>query len=77
MEILALLTGRGGSIFKNKNILPLINKPVLAYPCLEAKKVKKISNFFVSREDQKILNIANRYGYKKIKRPKKDNYTSA
>ena len=71
MEILALLTGRGGSVFKNKNILPLINKPVLAYPCLEAKKVKKISNFFVSSEDQKILNIANRYGYKKIKRPKK------
>ncbi len=71
MEILALLTGRGGSILKNKNILPLIKKPVLAYPCLEAKKVKKINSFFASSDDPKILKAASRYGYKEIKRPKK------
>ena len=71
MNVLALLTGRGGSILKNKNILPLLNKPVLAYSCIEAKKIKQIKNYFVSSDDQKILNAANKYGFKIIKRPKK------
>jgi len=71
MEILALLTGRGGSSYKNKNIAELRKKPVLAYPCIEAKKSIKIKDFFVSSEDQKILKTANKYGFKTIKRPLK------
>jgi CMP-N,N'-diacetyllegionaminic acid synthase len=69
--ILALLTGRGGSKLKDKNILKINGKPCLAYPCIEAKKVKMISDFYVSSDDKKILNIANSFGFKKIKRPKK------
>lgn len=70
MRITALLTGRGGSSLKDKNVLKLINKPVLAYPCIEAKKVKLIDDFFVSSDDNKILKTANKYGFKTIKRPK-------
>jgi len=71
MKILAILTGRGGSILKDKNVLPVLKKPVLGYPSEEAKKVKEIEYFFVSSDDKKILNTAERYGYKKIIRPKK------
>ena len=69
-NVIAILTGKGGSALKNKNI-KLINKvPLLGYPCIEAKKVKNIKNFYVSSEDKKILKAASKYGFKKIKRPK-------
>ncbi len=70
MNIIALLTGRGQNTFKNKNLKKILNKPVLYYPCIEAKKSKYINKFFVSSEDKKILKAAYRYGYKKIIRPK-------
>ncbi len=70
MRITALLTGRGGSSLKDKNVIKILKKPVLAYPCEASKKVKKIDNYFVSSDDQKILNTAQRYGFEKIKRPK-------
>jgi CMP-N,N'-diacetyllegionaminic acid synthase len=71
MEILALLTARGNNTLKDKNILKVNRLPVLSYPCKEAKKVKEIKNYFVSSEDKKILDIASKYGFKKILRPKK------
>ena len=70
MKIAALLTGKGSSTLKNKNLLKINNKPILYYPCKEAKKVKDIDKFFVSSEDKKILDICNKYGYEKILRPK-------
>ena len=69
MEIAALLTGKGSSSLKNKNLLKINNRPILWYPCSEAKKVKEINKFFVSSEDKKILNICKKYGYEKILRP--------
>ena len=66
MEILPLLTGRGGGNYKNKNIVELRKKTVLAYPCTESKKSSKIKDFFVSSEDQKILKTANKHGFKTI-----------
>ena len=42
----------------------------MTYPCTESKKVKKISDYYVSSEDPKILNEANKYNFKIIKRPK-------
>ena len=67
--ITAILTGKGGSKLKDKNVLNINGKPLLSYPCLAAKKVKEINNYFVSSENKKILNLANRYGYEKIIRP--------
>ena len=71
MIITALLTGRGNNTFKNKNVKKIYGKPILYYPCSEAKKVKSIKNFLVSSEDKKILSAASKYGYEKILRPKK------
>ena len=70
-KILALLTGRSGSKYKNKNIKKLRGKPVLYYPAIAAKKIKNIDYFYVSSDDNQILNTANKFGFKKIKRPKK------
>ena len=61
---------RGGSSLKDKNVIKILKKPVLAYPCEASKKVKKINNYFVSSDDPKILNTAAKYGFEKIKRPK-------
>ena len=71
MKIVALLTGKGNSALKNKNITKVKKKPILAYPCIEAKKVKGIKGFYVSSDSKRILNIANNWGFEKILRPKK------
>lgn len=70
MNIVAILTGKGGSNLKDKNILKINGRPCLYYPCNAAKKVKIIQHYFVSSEDPKILKYAEKYGYKVIKRPK-------
>ena len=70
-NITALLTGRGNNTLKDKNILPVLGKPLLSYPAQAAKEIKEIQHFFVSSDDRKILNIAAKLGYKKIKRPSK------
>ena len=71
MKIFALLTGKGGSSLKNKNLIKIKKKRILDYPCEAAKKVKSISHFYVSSENIKILNAASENGFKKILRPKK------
>ena len=37
MNVVALLTGRGNNTLKNKNILPVIDKPLIQWPTFEAK----------------------------------------
>ena len=71
MNIIAVLTGRGNSSFKNKNILKIHGIPCMEYPCREAKKVKRINHFFTSSDDNKILKIGKKLGFKPIIRPKK------
>lgn len=71
MSVAAILTGKGGSKLKDKNILMVDGKPCLYFPCMAAKEVKKIDHFFVSSENKKILKYAKNYGYNIINRPKK------
>jgi N-acylneuraminate cytidylyltransferase len=69
MKIVALLTGRGNNTLKDKNILPVLGKPLLYYPAMAAKSCNLITDFYVSSDDEKILNVAADCGYKKIRRP--------
>ena len=69
MNIVALLTGRGNNTLKDKNILPVLGKPLISYPANAAKNVSSVNHFYVSSDDDKILDIASELGYKKIKRP--------
>jgi len=71
MNIVALLTGRGNNTLKDKNILPVLGKPLISYPANAAKNVDNVNHFYVSSDDDKILDIASELGYKKIKRPEK------
>lgn len=71
MKILALLTGRGGSKLKDKNIIKINGKPCMYFPCKASKAVKQINDFFVSSDDAKILKLGKKYGFETIKRPKK------
>lgn len=70
MKIAAILTGKGSSQLKDKNLIKILNKPLMHYSCLEAKKCKEINKFYVSSDDSKILNYASKLGYTKILRPK-------
>lgn len=69
MKIVALLTGRGNNTLKDKNVLPVLGKPLLYYPAMAAKSCNKITDFYVSSDDKKILDAAAACGYKKIRRP--------
>lgn len=68
-KIVALLTGRGNNTLKDKNVLPVLGKPLLYYPAMAAKTCSLITDFYVSSDDEKILNAAYDCGYKKIVRP--------
>lgn len=69
MKIVALLTGRGNNTLKDKNVLPVLGKPLLYYPAMAAKACNLITDFYVSSDDEKILDAAAACGYKKIVRP--------
>ena len=68
-NVVAILIGRGGSSFKDKNIFPVLGRPLLDYQCIAALNSKYIKNYYVSSDNNNILDAAARYGYKKIKRP--------
>lgn len=69
MAIVALLTARGNNSLADKNILPVLGQPVLAYPAKAAKAVDGFTHFFVSSDDPKILQVGESCGFSRIVRP--------
>lgn len=69
MRIAALLTGRGNNTLKDKNVLPVLGKPLCYYPAMAAKRCQLLTDFYVSSDDEKILKAAESCGYKRILRP--------
>lgn len=69
MKIAALLTGRGNNTLKDKNVLPVLGRPLCQYPAMAAKECSLITDFYVSSDDEKILKAAEEIGYKRIVRP--------
>lgn len=69
MKIVALLTGRGNNTLKDKNVLPVLGRPLCQYPAIAAKKCSLITDFYVSSDDEKILKAVEKVGYKRIVRP--------
>ena len=67
--ICALLVGRGGSVgFPKKNIYPLLNRPLMAYPLLAAKNSKNVDEVYVSSDSDEILSVGEKFGAKKLLR---------
>lgn len=67
--IAALMIGRGGSWLKDKNILPVLGYPLLQWAAGAAVRSKHIGRYYISSDDDKILNTAAQAGYSKIHRP--------
>ncbi len=68
-RIAALMIGRGGSSLKGKNILPVHGVPLLCWGASAARRSKYIGRYYVSSDDEDILNTAASAGYAKIRRP--------
>ena len=69
MSVVALLTGRGGSSFKNKNIMNVLGKPLLQYPALAAIESNVVDHYFISSDSNEILEAAPKE-FIPIKRPR-------
>lgn len=69
MKVTALLTGRGNNTLKDKNILDVMGKPVLYYPAHAGKMAQTVTSKYCSSDDIKILEAAEKEGYKRIVRP--------
>ena len=70
MAIAALLLGRGGSTgFPGKNLYPLLERPLMAYPLLAARASKYIDHIYVSTDAEEIMAVGRRYGAEIIVRP--------
>jgi len=61
--VLAIIPAKGGSIrLKKKNIMELVNKPLIAYPIENANRCGLFERVIVSTEDPEIAQIAKEYG---------------
>jgi len=56
-----------------KNTYPLKDKPLFAYLFSTLKKVKRVDAIYVDSSDEKILKIAEEWGFSTLKRPAKFN----
>lgn len=63
MEVLAIIPARGGSKgLPNKNILPLLEHPLIAYSIKAAQDASLVTRIIVSTDSEEIANVAKRYG---------------
>lgn len=69
MKVTALLTGKANNTLKDKNILDIMDHPVLYYPANAARKARTVSAWYCSSDGDKVLSVAENYGYKRIVRP--------
>ncbi|MDB5505720.1 MAG: CMP-N-acetylneuraminic acid synthetase [Devosia sp.] len=69
MRVVALMIGRGGSSLKDKNILPVKGVPLLLWAAAAAHASRYVTDYYVSSDDDRILETAARAGYRPIRRP--------
>ena len=68
--IAALIIGRGGSRgLPNKNLLPILGRPLMTYPILAAQNSQLVDRIFLSSDSTQILEIGKGHGIELIKRP--------
>ncbi len=68
--ICALLLGREGSSgFLNKNVYPVLGRPLVAYPLMAARAAKSVDRVYVSTDSPRIKAIGTEYGAHIINRP--------
>ena len=70
-SVIAIILARGGSKgIPRKNVLDFSGHPLVAWSVIQAKLSKEIDEVYISSDSEEILEIAQSYGAKTIKRPK-------
>jgi len=70
LKIVSIIPARGGSKgLPGKNIIDLAGKPLIAWTIEVSLKSKYITNTITSSDDDKILEIAKRFGSETFRRP--------
>jgi CMP-N-acetylneuraminic acid synthetase len=64
-----LIIGRKGSRVKDKNVRPILGRPLALYPILAAKNAKTVTHVFVSTDCEKIQALAKQQECTYIERP--------
>lgn len=68
--IAALLLGREGSLgFPGKNTVPVLGRPLMAYPLLAVRHARSVDEVYVSTDSPRIREISKEYGAALIDRP--------
>src|SRR5262249_22706412 len=65
----ALIIGRKGSRVKDKNVRPILGRPLALYPILAAQHARAVNEVFVSTDCEKIQALALAQGCTYIERP--------
>ena len=64
---IALLTGRGCSVsLPDKNVIKVLNRPMMTYPAIMAQQSKNIDDIYISTDGEKLISIAEDMGIKVI-----------
>ena len=67
---IALLCGRGGSVsVRDKNLYPVLGRPMMMYPLLAAKAAKHVDETFLSTDSERMKALARENGVSVIDRP--------
>lgn len=70
MRTLGIILARGGSVgLKNKHLLPLLDRPVIAYTFEHARSANSLSRIIVSSDCAEILMLARNAGFDTLRRP--------
>jgi len=70
MNTVAFIFARGGSKgIPRKNVLDFAGHPLVAWTVIQAKLSKEVDEVYISSDSDEILEIAEKYGAKIIKRP--------
>jgi hypothetical protein len=68
--IAALLLGREGSVgFPGKNTVPVVGRPLMAYPMLAALNAPSVDRVYFSTDSERYKEIGREYGVEIIDRP--------
>lgn len=70
MKVLGVILARAGSLgLKNKHLLPLLGRPVIAYTFDHARQSRRLTHVVVTSDCPRILELASRAGFETIHRP--------
>ena len=68
--IVSLILGRGGSTgLPGKNVMSILERPLMSYPIMAAKNSKYCDRVFLSTDDQEIKDTGSKYLVEHIERP--------